>query len=145
MFALRASTAYLILCAHQKGVAAKNTRGRSSARGAENEVWLNHRFLHFVASLQSKFYTLAPTFAFDVNIYFSSSRLFTIDPSLSLLQAIHRQLYIEFSIVFVVTLASCYSCFKYVDFVKRVIIQASDIAKRLGNNVLVNLLKDRSN
>ena len=39
MFALRASTAYLIFCAHQKGVAAKNARGRSSARGAENEVW----------------------------------------------------------------------------------------------------------
>ena len=52
---------------------------------------LNHRFLHFVVSLQSKFYTLAPTFVFDVNIYFSSSRLLTIDPSLSLLQAIHRQ------------------------------------------------------
>ena len=33
---------------------------------------------------------------------------------------------------------------KYVDFVKRVIIQASDIAKRLGNNILVILLKDRS-
>ena len=77
-----------------------------------NRINLNHRFLHFVASLQSKFYTLAPTFAFDVNIFFSSSRLFTIDPSLSLLQAIHRQLYIEFSIVFTVTLASCYSCFK---------------------------------
>ena len=49
------------------------------------------RFLHFVVSLQSKFYSLAPTFVFDVNIYFSSSRLLTIDPSLSLLQAIHRQ------------------------------------------------------
>ena len=41
MFALRASTANLIFCAHQKGVAAKNARGRSSARGAENEVWPN--------------------------------------------------------------------------------------------------------
>ena len=38
---------------------------------------LNHRFLHFVVSLQSKFYTLAPAFVFDVNIYFSSSRLLT--------------------------------------------------------------------
>ena len=37
------------------------------------------------------------------------------------------------------------ACFKYVDFVKRVIIQASNIAKRLGNNILVILLKDRSN
>ena len=52
---------------------------------------LNHSFLHFVASLQSKFYTSAPTFVFDVNIYFSSSRLLPIDPSLSLLQALHRQ------------------------------------------------------
>ena len=52
---------------------------------------LSHRFLNFVVSLQSKFYTLAPTFVFDVNIYFSSSRLLTIDPSLSLLQATHRQ------------------------------------------------------
>ena len=51
----------------------------------------NHRFLHFVVSLQSKFYTLAPTFVFDVNIYFSSWRLLTIHSSLSLLQAIHRQ------------------------------------------------------
>ena len=33
--------------------------------------------------------------------------------------------------------------FKYLDFVKRVIIQASDIANRLGNDVLVILLKDR--
>ena len=50
---------------------------------------------------------------------------------------------IEFSIVFAVTLASRnYNCFKYVDFVKKV-IQASDIAKRLGNNVVI-LLKDRS-
>ena len=49
---------------------------------------------------------------------------------------------IEFSIVFAVTLASRYYCFKYVDFVKKV-IQASDIAKRLGNNVVI-LLKDRS-
>ena len=52
---------------------------------------LNHRYIHFVVSLQSKFYTLASTFVFAVNIYFSSLRLLTIDPSLSLLQAIHRQ------------------------------------------------------
>ena len=52
---------------------------------------LNHRFLYFVVSLQSKFYTLAPTFVFDVNIYPSSSRLLTTDLSFSFLQAIHRQ------------------------------------------------------
>ena len=105
---------------------------------------LNHRFLHFVVSLQSKFYTLAPTFVFDVNNYFSSSRLLTIDPSLSLLQAIHRQ-YLILPLSLPLRLAWRYSCFKYVDFVKRVITQASDIAKRLGNNILVILLKNRSN
>ena len=50
-----------------------------------------HRFIHFVVRLQSNFFTLGPTFVFNVNIYSFSSRLFTIDPSLSLLQAIHRQ------------------------------------------------------
>ena len=105
---------------------------------------LNHRFLLFVVSLQSKFYTLAPTFVFDVNIYFSTSRLLTIDPSLSLLQVITSTIF-YFSTAFAVTLAWRYSCFTYVDFVKRVIIQASDIAKRLDNYILVILLKDRSN
>ena len=66
---------------------------------------LHHRFLHFVVSLQSKFYTLAPTFVFDVNIYCSSSRLFTtcsfLESSTSNASTI-----IEFSIVFTVTLAS---------------------------------------
>ena len=52
---------------------------------------LNHRFLHFIVNLHCKFYTLAPTFVFDVNIYCSSSRLFTIDPSLNLPQTMHRQ------------------------------------------------------
>ena len=35
-----------------------------------------HAFLHFVVSLQSRFYTLALIFVFDVNIYSSSLRLF---------------------------------------------------------------------
>jgi hypothetical protein len=39
-----------------------------------------HTFLHFVVSLQSRFYTLALIFVFDVNIYSSSSRLFKSDP-----------------------------------------------------------------
>jgi hypothetical protein len=38
---------------------------------------------------------------------------------------------------FAVTLASCYFCFTYLDRVKRVIFQASDIAKRLR---LINVL-----
>ena len=45
----------------------------------------------------------------------------------------------DFSIVSAVMLALGCSCFKYPDCISRVIIQASDIAKRLGNNVLVIL------
>ena len=58
---------------------------------------LNHRFLHFVISLKSKFYTLAPTVVFDVNICCSMS--------------LYRQpaTIIEFSVVFAVALASRYS------------------------------------
>ena len=40
-----------------------------------------------------------------------------------------------FSVVFAVTLASRYICFKYLDRIKRDIFLASDIAKRLGINV----------
>ena len=105
---------------------------------------LNHRFLHFVVSLQSKFYTLAPTFVFDVNIYFSSSKLLTIDPSLSLLQAIHRQ-YLILALSLSLRWLSATLVLSTLISLKRIIIQASDIAKRLGNNILVILLKDRSN
>ena len=86
-----------------------------------------HAFLDFVVSLQSIFYTLGPMFVSDVNIYSYSLRLFKIDPVVSVLPATNRQY----------TLASCYFCFKYLDRVKRVIFQASDIAKRLRINVLV--------
>jgi hypothetical protein len=34
-----------------------------------NKLQLMHTFLHFVVSLQSRFYTLALIFVFDVNIY----------------------------------------------------------------------------
>ena len=106
---------------------------------------LNHRFLHFVVSSQSKFYTLAPTFVFDVNIYFSSSRLLTIsiDPSLSLLQVIHRQ-YLILALPLPLRWLSATLVLSTLISL-RVIIQASDIAKKLGNNILVILLKDRSN
>ena len=51
-----------------------------------------------------------------------------------------KQHILHFSVVFAVnTLASRYICFKYLDRVKRVIFQASDIAKRLRINVLVIL------
>jgi hypothetical protein len=53
-----------------------------------------HTFLHFVVRLQSRFYTLAVIFVFDVNIYSSSLRLFKIDPVVSLLPATNRQYFI---------------------------------------------------
>ena len=46
-----------------------------------------HTFPHFVVHLKSRFCTLALIFVFDVNIYFSSLRLFTIDHVISLLPA----------------------------------------------------------
>jgi hypothetical protein len=76
-------------------------------------------FLHFVVSLQNRFYTLGLIFVFDVNIYSCSSSY--------ILPATNR------------TLASRYFCFKYLDRVKRVSFQASDIAKRLGINFPVIL------
>ena len=52
---------------------------------------LMHTFLHFVVSLQSRFYTLALVFVFDMNIYSYSLRLFKIDPVVSLLLATNPQ------------------------------------------------------
>ena len=45
----------------------------------------------------------------------------------------------NFSVVFAVKLASSYIYFKYLDYVKRVIFQASDMAKILRLNVLAIL------
>ena len=45
----------------------------------------------------------------------------------------------NFSAVFAVKLASRYICFKYLDGVKRVIFQASDMAKILRLDLLVIL------
>ena len=50
-----------------------------------------HTFLHFVVSLQSRFYTLGLVFVFDMNIYSPSLRLFKIHPVVSLLLATNRQ------------------------------------------------------
>jgi hypothetical protein len=102
-----------------------------------------HTFLHFVVSLQSRFYTLALIFVFDVNIYSSSLRLFKSDPVVSLFTSNPSTIF-HFSVVFAVPLASRYFCFKYLDRVKRVISQPRDIAKRLSINVLVILLTDRA-
>ena len=52
---------------------------------------LTHAFLHFVASLQRIFYTLAPISVLYVNIYSSSLRLFKTDLLVSLLSATHGQ------------------------------------------------------
>ena len=52
---------------------------------------LMHTFLHFVVSLQSRFYTLALVFVFDMNIYSPSLILFKILPVVSLLLVTNRQ------------------------------------------------------
>jgi hypothetical protein len=98
-----------------------------------------HTFLHFVVSLQSIFYTLGLIFVFDVNIYSYSLRLFRIDPVVSLLPATIRQYFILALSLPLRCMASRYFCFKYLDRVKRVIFQVSDIAKRLRITVLAIL------
>jgi hypothetical protein len=55
---------------------------------------LMHTFLHFVVSLQSRFYTLALIFVIDVHIFSSSLRLFKIDHVVSFLTATHGQYFI---------------------------------------------------
>ena len=50
-----------------------------------------HEFLRFVASLQRRFYTLAPISVLYVNIYSPSFRLFKTDLLVSLLSATHGQ------------------------------------------------------
>ena len=52
---------------------------------------LTHAFLHFVASLQRRFYTLGPISVLYVNIYSFSLRLFKTDLLVSLLSATHGQ------------------------------------------------------
>ena len=101
-------------------------------------------FLHFVVSLHSRFYTLALIFVFDVNIYSSSLRLFKSDPTGRNSSTSNQSAIFHFSVVFAVTLASRYFCrFKCLDRVKRVIFQASDIAKRLSINFLMILQRYR--
>ena len=86
---------------------------------------LTHAFLHFVASLQRRFYTLAPISVLYVNIYSPSLRLFKTDPLLSLLSISNPWTMFNFSVVFAVKLASRYICFKYLDCVKRIIFPIS--------------------
>ena len=52
---------------------------------------LTRAFLHLVANLQRRFYTLALISVLYVNIYSPSLRLFKTDPLLSLLSATHGQ------------------------------------------------------
>ena len=84
---------------------------------------LMHTLLHFVICLQSRFYTLAPISVFNVDIYSSSLGLLKIDLVVSLLPVtlIPYMTIFYFSVVFAVTLASRYICFKYPDCVKRAI------------------------
>ena len=96
-----------------------------------------HTFLHFVVSLQSRFYTLALVFIFDMNIYSPSFKVI-LDSSCRKSSTSNQSTIFHFSVVFAVnTLASHYFCSKYLDRVKLVIFQASDIAKRLSINALV--------
>ncbi len=97
-----------------------------------------HTFLHFVVSLQSIYNTLGLIFVFDVNIYSHSLRLFKIDPVVSLLAATIRQ-YIILALSLPLRWLRATVCFTYLDRVKRVIFQASVIAKRRRINVLVIL------
>jgi hypothetical protein len=99
-----------------------------------------HTFLHFIVSLQSRFYTLALIFVFDVNIYSSSLRLFKSDFRRKSSTS-NQSTTFHFSVVFAVPLVSRYFCFKYLDRVKRDISQPRDIAKRLSINDLVILLR----
>jgi hypothetical protein len=100
-----------------------------------------HTFLHFAVSLQSRFYTLALIFVFDVNINYSSLRLFKSDPVVIKSSTSNPSTIFHFSVVFAVPLASRYFCFKFLDRIKRVISQPRDIAKRLTINILVILLR----
>ena len=54
-------------------------------------IQLMYTFLHFVVSLQSRFYTLALVSVFDMNIYSPSLRLFKTHPVVRLLLATNRQ------------------------------------------------------
>jgi hypothetical protein len=78
------------------------------------------------------------TFVFDVNIYSPSLRLFKIDPVVSVLPATNRQYFILAMSLPLRWLRVTFVLI-HLDRVKRVIFQASDIAKRLRINVLVIL------
>ena len=67
-----------------------------------------------------------------LDIYYSSLRLFKCSTN-------NPSTIFYFSVVFAVTLASRYICFKYLDCVKKAIFDASNIAKGLSIKVLVIL------
>ena len=98
---------------------------------------LTHAFLHFVASLQRRFYTLGQISVLYVNIYSSSLRLFKTDLLVSLLSATHGQ-----CLILVLCLPSGWLRVTFVLntlIALRVIFQGSDMAKILRINVLVIL------
>ena len=78
-----------------------------------------HTFYEFAVSLQSRFYISALIFVFNVNIYSSGLRLFKIDPAINLLPEIYISTILHLTVVFAVTLALGYICFKYLDPVKK--------------------------
>ena len=85
---------------------------------------LTHAFLHFVASLQRKFYTLAPISVLYVNIYPPSLRLFKTDSN--------PWTMFNFSDVFAVKLASRYICFKYLVALKELFFRPVTWRKYIG-------------
>ena len=99
---------------------------------------LMYTFLHFVVTLQSRFYTLGLIFVFDVTIYSYTLRLFKIDPVVSVLPATNRQYFILalslplrwLRVTFVLNTLIA---------LKELFFRPSDIAKRLRINVLVIL------
>ena len=97
-----------------------------------------YTFLHFVVTLQSRFYTLGLIFVFDVTIYSYTLRLFKIDPVVSVLPATNRQYFILalslplrwLRVTFVLNTLIA---------LKELFFRPSDISKRLRINVLVIL------
>ena len=65
-------------------------RGLPCALKSPNKP-LVYEFLHFVASLKSRFYTLTLIFESNVNIYPYSLRLLKVDPVVTRLLATNRQ------------------------------------------------------
>ena len=97
-----------------------------------------YTFLHFVVTLQSRFYTLGLIFVFDVTIYSYSLRLFKIDPVVSVLPETNRQ-YLILALSLPLRWLRVTFVLNTLIALKELFFRPSDIAKRLRINVLVIL------